>query len=257
MNHLKLLTTLVFGIILGYSLTQLSIEPINETFINAEQCPVISTVAIQQTNSLAEKLTAKENNNADSITLVAPLTHIQQSCDELILSNQTFWLEENQDLADKYQALEQKYKLSSTKLDYLQARLRDFNESDITDEQLHLLVPKEFSALLTNYTGETRDSIHEFHQAEEDSDWGYDISQKIADFIATHEKGLGVELVSALCKSSQCELLIKETQEHALNTIIKQIRKESWWRFTSNKSSSRNNDDTSVYYIYLSGYRHG
>ena len=65
----------------------------------------------------------------------------------------------------------------------------------------------------------------------------------------THEKGLWVELVSTICKSSQCELLVKENQIDAVNSILTQIGTEPWWCFKSNQFSSNSNYQRTLYYI--------
>ena len=51
-----------------------------------------------------------------------------------------------------------------------------------------------------------------------------------------------------ICKQPYCEILVIEKEEDAWKNIMKEIRQQPWWKFSSTTSSS-NNMST---YIFLS-----
>ena len=65
-------------------------------------------------------------------------------------------------------------------------------------------------SLSSNYSKE----IVEFHQAEEDLDWGYNKQDQLTDFIHTHLNYPEVNLISAKCKIDTCEVIITEKTDN-------------------------------------------
>ena len=135
----------------------------------------------------------------------------------------------------------------------LQHQLAEFDESDVTDEEMENLVPKPFKSFLSAFRGDTRNDIFDFHNQEDDLDWGYDQQNNISDYVQTHYEGTSVELISVICKQPRCEVLVTEKQEDAWNKIMKDMTQQAWWKFSSFTSSTRSNAENELsIYAFLS-----
>jgi hypothetical protein len=122
----------------------------------------------------------------------------------------------------------------------LQRQLAEFDESDITSKQMEDLVAEPFKDYVANFTGAMRDEIYDFHQAQDDFDWGYNMQNLISDFILTHFNSPDINLVSVVCKLKNCELLVIQNSEGSWKIIAQELSQQPWWKFQSTHSSSGN-----------------
>ena len=114
------------------------------------------------------------------------------------------------------------------------------------------LVDDDFSIYRRAQRGKLRNEIYDFHQQEEDLDWGYDMQIKISDFIQMHNHANKVVLSGVTCKEFICELLIKNKQEDGWLVINKELVQQPWYEFkysSSNSRSDKNNHDS--FFIWL------
>jgi len=156
-------------------------------------------------------------------------------------------------LMDNYFALQKKYLKSQRKITSLQHQLGELDGSKATDDEMEALVPEPFKSFLSSFRGETRNDIFDFHNKEDDLDWGYDKKNNISDYIQTHYEGTNVELVSVICKQPRCEVLVTEKQEDAWSNIMKDMTQQSWWQFSSFTKSTRSNAENEMsIYAFLS-----
>lgn len=126
------------------------------------------------------------------------------------------------------------------------------NESDITDQELSALVPKNYKGLVVNFHGKLRDDISNFHSKPEDLDWGFEMTNNINYFIEGHEYSYGVKLNAVTCKELYCEVLITEKERPSWDRIYHSMIKQNWWKFTSINSSSSDDlksESTLIYYF--------
>ena len=158
-----------------------------------------------------------------------------------------------EELNTKYQNLQDKYQRTNNRLIDVTLEIESLDESDITDEQMMALVNDDFSEFRRGYRGAQRDKIFDFHQLDEDLDWGYDMQTKISDFILTHYSANDVRLRAIACKEVSCELLIEEVEKNAWGSIMESLTKQAWWKFRSTNSSSRSGENESVLiYLFMS-----
>jgi len=126
-------------------------------------------------------------------------------------------------------------------------------DSEITDEQMRTLVEEPFSNFLTGFRGEQRNKVYEFFKQPEDLNWGYQMQQNISDFINTHPRQAGVELVGVSCKTNQCEFRVieKDPADSDYHIIINEMQKQEWWTFTSSQSMSAGMPDNVAHKIFM------
>lgn len=242
MEPIKAIGLLVVGILIGYSFAELS----------SENQALTSDVA----PNIEKKLTDEKGNNStieeENISLIAKQIPCSKQCDQLsndeanTLSKLTSVMEENSQLKQKYRVLEQKLLQSKHKINSLTRQIGELDESDITDEELLALVPKDYENLVINFRGQMRDEIYNFHHQPEDLDKGFDLSHNISSFIVSHADSFGVELNSVICKKSYCELLIKEKERPSWDRIFHDLSKQEWWKFNSTHSSSTSDQDENI-----------
>ncbi|MCJ8318045.1 MAG: hypothetical protein MJK12_00320 [Colwellia sp.] len=146
-----------------------------------------------------------------------------------------------------------KYQRTKNKLMEVTLEKESLDGSSITDQQMVSLRDDDFAQFRRQYKGKQRDDLYEFHQQEDDLNWGYQMNVRISDFIQTHYNSDLVVLESVLCKIDSCELLVSEAQSGGWPPIMKQMRAQSWWNFTSTQSSSRfGENQKNYYYLFLS-----
>jgi hypothetical protein len=246
MNKIKLLATLFFGIVIGYAIASLSAP-------NALQK---SSLALDNKAPVVNKstITAKQNQVGNKIKAAQPSDFMTQNSEatrsEIAETKST----NEQTLAYKYEQLKSAQLASENKIAALKRQLDEWDDSDITIEQMEALVVAPFKGYMTNFTGSKRDEIYDFHQAEDDVDWGYNMQNYISDFIVTHNNSNEITLVSALCKQQKCELLVLQHNDGGWDKIVRDLRQQSWWQFGSTHASSSNYpgsaDDIAIY-IFL------
>ena len=157
------------------------------------------------------------------------------------------------ELEAKNNQLEQKYQRTKNRLMDVTLEKESLDESIITDHQMLSLIDDEFALFRRQYKGKQRDKIYEFHQQEEDLNWGYQMNVHISDFIQTHYNSNLVTLEGVACKIDSCELLVSESESGSWPPIMEEMRSQTWWNFTSTHSSSRFGDNgKNLYYLYLS-----
>lgn len=244
MKNSKLLLYFVIGSLFGYfanSLLTSSTAPTNtsdntvefiEKQLTAQKTSSVDKHLIEeiQTVEITERHTASSNQNK--------LTKLSSQIDKL---------------TQQYQDLQNKYKKTNIRLKQVTFEIESLDESDITDEQMMLLVDDTFAEFRRDYRGKQRDKIFDFHQQKEDLDWGYDMQTKISDFIVTHYNANGVQLIGVTCKQINCEVLISEIEKNSWSLISEGLRKQAWWTFSSTTSTSRSGeDDSQLIYLFMS-----
>jgi len=102
--------------------------------------------------------------------------------------------------------------LKETKIEnaILKNKLDHYKPSNVSYEKIKALVPEEYAVIASSFSGEIKEQIVEFHQEEEDQDWGYRKQQELLDFISTHQNAPEVLITSLTCKVDQCELILTE-----------------------------------------------
>lgn len=150
----------------------------------------------EQVESLKQKLIAREDFRENKNTLA------QQS-------NQ---LEPGSDKNSRVEALTNRVRKLLTENKRLKENLSELQPQRISDEQLiaAVSVPKQFEQRFKRLKGKMREEIYDFHQKEEDPNWGADKQLAISDFIHAHEHGPEVNIVSIICKIDTCELMLEE-----------------------------------------------
>lgn len=250
MNKIKLLATLFFGIVIGYAIASLSAP-------NALQK---SSLALDNKAPVVNKstITAKQNqvdNQAGNKIKAAQPSDVMTQNSEATRSEIAETKSTNeQTLAYKYEQLKSAQLASENKIAALKRQLGEWDDSDITIEQMEALVVAPFKGYMTNFTGSKRDEIYDFHQAEDDVDWGYNMQNYISDFIVTHDNSHEITLISALCKQQKCELLVLQHNDGGWDKIVRDLRQQSWWQFSSTHASSGNypgSENSIAIYIFL------
>tara|TARA_R110000737_G_scaffold158792_2_gene186919 strand:- start:565 stop:1365 length:801 start_codon:yes stop_codon:yes gene_type:complete len=265
MNNIKLLATLFVGIFIGYILATISVidQQDARNIMLDEQ-----TVTAKNQSSLSKK-------------------HFDDSAAAIVQPVDAFTTEENTDSLEvehvtnsTYQALEQKYQqltsslqASENKITSLKLKLAELEDSEISSTQMEDLVDAElddsaistsqmedlvdapFKDLVMNFTGAVRENIYNFHQTEDDDNWGYNMQNYLSDFILTHNNINDISLVSVTCKHQMCELLVIQHLDNGWNKIAQDLSQQAWWKFSSANSFAGNAPDAEnsiAIYIFLS-----
>lgn len=249
MGLLKAIGILVVGIFIGCTLTFIS----NEKQSNSDT----SILHVEKTSAddkYQDLTLEKVEKSTTTKQAPCPQQCSQLSYDEKSKVNEfTSIIEENATLKQKFKVLEQKLRQSKQKINTLNRQVGELDESNITDEELLALVPKEYENLIVNFRGQMRDDIYDFHNQPEDLDEGFDLSHNISSFIVSHADSFGVELNSVICKKSYCELLIKEIERPSWDRIFQDLSRQDWWKFSSiNSSSTSDVDENIVIYNFMS-----
>lgn len=250
MNKIKLLSTLFLGIFIGYSLALLSApdESSKSNLASENKTLVEKETVITAEKNPVDNPVSNEIETAQSNNFITKKSEKNRA--ETAQNNNT----NEQTLADKYEQLKSAHQASENKIAALKRQLGEWDESGITIEQMEALVVAPFNAYMGNFTGSKRDEIYDFHQAEDDIDWGYNMQNYISDFIVTHDNSNDITLVSALCKQQKCELLVLQHLDGAWDKIARDLRQQPWWKFRSTNASSGNypgSADSIAIYIFL------
>jgi len=247
MNILKLLAPLGLGIIIGYFLFT------NKSNINSSQMIQAEQITPSSIPSKSKEQQTKQINNTSNKSII-DIKNSENIAKHLVREAKVNNIEskEEKDLALKYAKLEKQYSQSQQHIKSLTRQLGEFDESDVTNEELAEFVPKEYENLIVNFKGDTRNQISKLHNDPEDLDWGYEASNNITFFITTHAYSYGVNLQSLICKNSSCELLINEKERPSWDNIFQDMTKQDWWKFTSISSSSYDKDDNIYIYSFMS-----
>jgi hypothetical protein len=243
MNSIKALVFLAIGAILGYGFSSLSTESYQDNLTR----PTVMAVKTPPTAKISK---SKVTPDVLDQTVVATQVQLQVTNNKTLttVDNDEMLNQQHLDLIAEHQLLKDKYKKSKNKVLSLKHQLSEFDGSEASDEEMEALAPEPFNLFLSAFRGKTRNDIYDFHQKEDDVDWGYNMKNNISDFILTHYNGMNVHLISVTCKQPQCEILVTENQQAAWDNIIKDLSVQTWWTFSSTSSSS-NNEST---YIFLS-----
>jgi len=232
MNKIKQFLILFVGIFIGYVIADFSSKNVSEE-LHLSQSEPLPEIKPQETSPEVTEKDNQETNIQPVLPEVKQSKHIEETTKHLSTSS-------TQDLENKYQQLNEAYQAAQNKVSVLKKQLDEFNDSDITTKQMEDLVVAPFKDYVASFTGAMRDEVYNFHQAEDDFDWGYNMQNQISDFILTHYHYTDINLVSVLCREQKCELLVIENVEGSWNKIAQELAQQSWWKFTSVSSSSGN-----------------
>jgi hypothetical protein len=231
MNLLKALILLVIGAVLGYGISSTTKSHQNNSTLPA-------VVSVETPSTLKKTVDLQEQ--ATTLVQTQPQVINHKPAPLAIADNDEVLTQQYLDLRAEHQQLKDKYKKSKRKVSSLKYQLSEFDGSVATDEEMEKLAPEPFNLFLSAFRGKTRNDIYDFHQKEDDVDWGYNMQNNISDFVQTHYDGMNVDLISVICKQPYCEILVTEKQEDAWNNIIKGLLAQPWWKFSSTNSSSNN-----------------
>ncbi len=232
MNNIKLLATLFIGIFIGYIMTNLT-----ASYTESVACSSIENHAHDAKMPVKKPDLASEDN-LQGDTNMAPTLVNQTEASGTDLTEMSISSQNND--KDDYQKLEQAYLESTRKISSLQRKLDEFDDSDISTEQMEALVVEPFKSNIGSFSGVERNNIYNFHQTDDDADWGYNMQNYISDFVLTHYDADGINLTSVLCKQQQCELLVIQQVEGAWQNIFQELSQQVWWKFHSSTSTSGN-----------------
>jgi hypothetical protein len=240
MNIIKLLLSFTFGIIVGFVTNDL-ISASPESHRNTEE------VLLQ--NETPAKVNSAKNQPVKFLDRPQFTVQLGMDNQQVVQPSLTPTLEE---LNNTYQELQNKYEKSQNRLMELTLEVEALDDSVITEEQMMSLIDDSYTEHRRSYRGVQRDTIYNFHQQEEDIDWGYEMRTKISDFILTHYNANGVNLDAVHCNKISCEVLIKETEQHAWGLIFEDMTKQFWWKFSSSNGTSRSEkDDILLIYLFI------
>ena len=247
MNIVKVISLLITGAILGYSFSFIGKAHNDEQTLE----DVVITSKITTSSPVTENESDPTNNKKNVTTDSQPIDTSRLSKERNTGDKEL--PQKHLDLIETYKTLKQEHQESLNKISSLKRQLGQLDESDVTDEEMEKLVPKPFKSFLSSFRGETRNDIFDFHNKEDDLDWGYDKRNNISDYIQTHFEGTNIEVVSIICKQPKCEILITEKQENAWDNIMNDMTQQSWWNFSSFTSSTRSNAENEMsIYMFLS-----
>lgn len=233
MNKLNILLVLCLGFFLGYGTNSL----LNKNISSKEIVSQNGKSAITENTTQPQCIDEKENVVKPKSQQAAKATQKRP------LSSQNNTLTKQQDLNTRHQYMRQK-------VEQLERQLDDLETSGISNAQMAALTTAPFDNYITHYTGKMRKNIFDFHQAEPDLDWGYNMQNHISDFVLTHYYAADVNLVSITCKQQQCELLIIENEHDSWQKIARELAQQPWWQFTSTSTNSGNSPGSTGIAIY-------
>lgn len=164
-------------------------------------------------------------------------------------------------LQNKVQMLEQQLVTSNQRLEDATRRLQQAYQPEfagsgekgvpttISLQQAQSFLPEPFASLMAKQQGQAIDYL-KLHQAEEiDSEWAYDVEQKVRDYFAAHENTAKVKLSSVSCKTSICEIRGYQYEPHSFTMIYNSMSAESWWRYGSSYSFQGDNKQEAYFYL--------
>jgi hypothetical protein len=231
MNLLKALILLVIGAALGYGIS-------STTRSHQDNSTLPAVIAVETPSTLKKTVDLEEQ--ATPLVQTQPQVIHHKPATLAITDNDEVLTQQYLDLKTEHQQLKDNYKKSKRKVSSLKYQLSEFDGSEATDEEMEKLAPEPFNLFLSAFRGKTRNNIYDFHQKEDDLDWGYNMQNNISDFVLTHYDGMNLDLISVICKQPYCEILVTEKQEDAWNNIVKGLSGQPWWKFSSMNSSSNN-----------------
>lgn len=121
--------------------------------------------------------------------------------------------------------------------------------STLSLQQAQSFLPEPFASLMAKQKGRAVDYLNQ-HQAEEvDSEWAYDIEQKVQDYFALHENAAKLQLSSVSCKTSICEIRGYEYQPDFFIATYNTMQMQNWWRFGSSYAFQSNDKESTYFYI--------
>jgi hypothetical protein len=242
MNLIKALALVIIGAIFGYSFSLIG-------KVNNDERLICDEVSMADTTlpNITPEFNVQSPINNKNVALQIDCPAVPRNLTTIVKDDEV-QTQEYLDLVEDYKVLERKYAKSKNKISTLNHQLSELDESETSNEEMEELAPEPFKSFLSSFRGKTRNDIYDFHKQEDDLDWGYNTQNYISDFIQTHYNGSSVELISVICKQPYCEILVIEKEEDAWKNIMKEIRQQPWWKFSSTTSSS-NNMST---YIFLS-----
>lgn len=205
-----------------------------------------STAALQQQSSVVQKPDIKP-------ALPTPLTQVTAQA--------TAGQDELTQLQNRVTELEQQLTTSNEMLELATLRSQEayppeMASSDakrslttISLQQAQSFLPEPFASLMAKQQGRAIDYLNQ-HQAEEiDSEWAYEVEQKVRDYFAAHENAAKVKLSSVSCKTSICEIRGYQYEPHSFTEIYNNMASQSWWRYGSSYSFQGGNKEEAYFYL--------
>ena len=247
MNIVKAIGLLTIGAIVGYGVSFIGKAENKERVFNDDV--IISktylpakTIEAQVTSVNVEHNVVAHNNS--------PTKNIQPETAKL--ENKVL-NKKHLDLVKENKILKDKYDKSLDTVRSLQSELNKLYVSEVTDYEMEALVPEPFKPFLKSYQGKGRDKIFNFHQQEDDYNWGFEMQTNISDFFQIHYESTNIEIISVTCKQPHCEILAIEKQEGAWKQMMKDIYQQPWLKFSSATHSTRSNiDNQLIVYAFFS-----
>ena len=242
MNKSHIIISLCIGTAFGYILsTTLQVNKATDDLILKGPIHLEEEIdLVFDNNSFSEQKSPPISSSAKTNELINPL----------INSASDTHTGKNNDDKLSYQALEQKYRQLLHENMLFEQQLASLEQTTITNEQMAALVDNNFSNTLKYLHGKLRNDVYNFHQRDEDLDWGYIMSNNIINFISTHYQGVDIEIDSIRCKHPHCELRLIEKEASSWQKVSQDMYQQPWWTFISNNSSTTidpTQNDTLVY----------
>jgi hypothetical protein len=109
------------------------------------------------------------------------------------------------------------------------------DEEPISQEALAEL-PAPFDSVLTRASPNVKSAFNELHKQEQDFDWAIQFETRVSDFFAVHENSPLVTLSKITCKTNKCELYGFQDDQAALQKIMQDLSKETWFMAVNTNS---------------------
>lgn len=215
-RYISLSLAFALGAIMSYSLTSNSTAELDNSENNLN-----SAYSVPPKNRQNNELTNIENNTSST----AQLTNIalyQQKIEQLKiklaqLTNEakvTQTVVDNTEQAPPHEkvveTLQNKLSEYISENMQLKQQLKALQPSTVSNEDIKALFPGKIGEQLSYSQTNMREEIYEYHQLEEDLDWGYIKQQEIYDFIIAQPNSSAVTITALSCKIDTCELILEE-----------------------------------------------
>ena len=245
---MKYIITFLIGTVAGFLLSTFNhLSQKNSEDITKFQAPIkTSDKQLKTTKTLAKK-TELDTQLVDNKTIntIATITQSNTVTTDILTKKINKLEAENMELNEQYQNLRSDWVAVTNQKEKL-------DESEITDQQMLTLKEDKFAKFRLQFLGKHRDDVFNFHQQEDDLNWGYKMSILISDFIQLHYNSNLIAVEGLTCKVDSCELLVIELEDNGWDTIMRDMRTQPWWNFTSTQSSSSGGKKQNLFYLYLS-----
>lgn len=125
----------------------------------------------------------------------------------------------------------------------------DNSTSTLTLPDAQALLPEPFAGLLAKQKGLVVDYLYAHQSESVDTEWAYELEQKVRDHFASHENAAKLKLSSVSCKTSLCEIRGFEYQPNVFTEVSSSLSVQPWWRF--GRSYTMHDGENNNGYFYL------